>query len=143
MKEKILLIIDVILGLLLSFGTKFIFVACTHEDGSIGKCNNSQSIIFIIGLIIAVWSLIIMFMTRSGCFDIISTDKYQWCTRIGHAINAILYVVAFLIPNFIVGVCKMEHMICRKLMLPAVNIFCVIGLVISVYSVIASLKEVG
>ena len=124
------LLISMQFGLLLSFGTEWIFKACSHEDGSIGKCNNSQHIIFILGIIIMALSVIAYVSRKKPMLFIAEL-----------VVMLFSYGLCLFIPNCLIGVCKMEHMICRKLMLPAVNIFSIFGFAIILILLVTEVKK--
>lgn len=116
-----------LVGLFISFGTEFIFKACAHADGSIGKCNTSQDIIFILGLLLVVLGAIATFMKPKRIVD-----------NILSVLAVALFGAIYAIPNVIIGICGSEHMACRMLMLPAVNLLTLFGVILSLFALINS-----
>lgn len=128
--KNLVSILSALCGLILSFGVKFIFTACKHSDGSVGKCDISQNIIFVLGLAILFFSIWLIFDAKS----------MKYIVR-DYIALLILYIATFLVPNFIVGVCKMPHMTCRKLMLPATNISCIFGIAICIAGLLLAVSD--
>lgn len=116
-----------LVGLFLSLGTELIFKACVHADGSIGKCNTSQDIIFILGWLLVIIGAVAVFIKPRRIVDTILS-----------VLSIALFGAIYAIPNVIVGICNSEHMVCRMLMLPAVNMLTLFGFVLSVFALINS-----
>lgn len=122
MSVKSLNVASIVFGIIASLGTATVFTACpVHDDGTIGRCVTSQHWIFAIGLGIIFMQFI----------NMIAAKKSKVANIMTHAISCALYIVMFLVPNCIVGVCMKPNMICRKLMLPTVNIISVIGIIMT------------
>jgi len=122
----------IVLGLLISLGPQFLFKVCDHGEDGYPHCHwSAQAEIGIGLLIVALGTCIIVF-----------TDTK---TRLGLIIGVFMAgIIAFAIPNFLIGGCGMLNMKCRRVAFPALTAESVFLLVFSaiILTVIAMQKPV-
>jgi hypothetical protein len=112
--------IVIILGLLIALGPQFLFKVCAHKEDGYPHCHWSAQAEIGMGFLIAAL----------GACMIVFTDRK---THLGLLIGAFLAsIIAFAIPNMLVGGCGMMSMQCRKIGFPALTVESVILLVFSV-----------
>lgn len=105
-----------ILGILTAVGPHTIFAVCDAMDGKYMKCHWTAQAEIGTGLIIAILGLLLFLSS----FEI----------RLGLQIALLaLSVQAILLPDVLIGVCGGNHMSCRSLTLPAINVIGAIGIV--------------
>ena len=103
-------LINAVLGLLIAVGPHTLFAVCEAMDGKYMKCHWTALAESGAGGIAAVLGLYLIFSCSVQ-------------TRKGVQLSLLpVYIVSVLIPDVLTGVCGGEHMICRSLTLPLLNI---------------------
>ena len=122
MKTKGLNTITLILSAFLTLGIKFLFPVCgPMEDGSYMRCHYSGEVIFGIGVVLVILSLISYFMKEENAL-------------LAFRISFIpLGILLLLVPTVLIGVCGSEMMRCKSVTLPAVII---LGIAIAVVNAV-------
>ncbi|WP_461257257.1 DUF4418 family protein [Treponema sp. R80B11-R83G3] len=123
--------IIIVLGLLIALGPQFLFKLCAHKEESYPHCHWSGQSEIGIGLLIAAL----------GACMIVFTDKK---THLGLLIGTFFAsIIAFAIPNMLIGGCGMMSMQCRKVAFPALTVESVVLLLFSaiLIAVIAIKKQ--
>jgi hypothetical protein len=138
MKQRIIGIIFIALGLLLALGPQFLFKVCEPMGGSQPTMHNSQPAMdggqpamgdmFMkchwsaqaeigIGAVIAAFGIALIIFT---CVKI----------RLGFVIGILLSGIhALLIPHVLIGGCLMDSMPCRKIAFPAITVISILLLI--------------
>lgn len=116
-----------ILGILTAIGPHTIFAVCEAMDGKFMKCHWTAQAEIGNGAIIAILGFLLF----------LSSHKI----RVGLQIALLaLSVQTILLPNILIGVCGGNHMSCRSLTLPALNVFGAISIIIGVINLIYLLR---
>ncbi|MBO5985629.1 MAG: DUF4418 family protein, partial [Lachnospiraceae bacterium] len=106
-----------ILGILTAIGPQTIFAVCDAMDGKFMKCHWTAQAELGNGAIIAILGFLLF----------LSSHKI----RVGLQIALLaLSVQTILLPNVLIGVCGGNHMSCRSLTLPALNVIGAISIII-------------
>ena len=117
----------VILGILTAIGPQTIFAVCDAMDGKFMKCHWTAQAEFGNGIIIILLGFLLF----------LSSHKI----RVGLQIALLaLSVQTILLPNILIGVCGGNHMSCRSLTLPALNVIGAISIIIGVINLISLLR---
>lgn len=130
-KDKIFGIIYAIAGALIMLGPKTLFAVCNKvkEDGSHMTCYYTSQTEIGVGIGIIMFGLMILLLKD----------------RIGKvvAICGVLFlsVMALVVPNWLIGVCKGKMMQCHIVTLPALNIISAFLFILCVLHMILVLKE--
>jgi len=112
-------IVIIVLGLLIALGPQFLFKTCDHGENGYPHCHWSAQAEICIGLLIAAL----------GACMIVFTDPK---THLGLIIGVFMAsLIAFAIPNFLIGGCGMLTMKCRRIAFPALTAESVFLLVFS------------
>ncbi len=119
----------VITGLLIAFGPKTIFSVCNSEGDMVMKCFYTSQAELGIGIEIAVLGLLLFIQ---------KTKEAQLATAYAVGLSSI---VAFLIPNFLIGVCGSEHMHCKAVTQPALTLISALTFIVSAAIVVLLGKE--
>ncbi|MCR4672703.1 MAG: DUF4418 family protein [Lachnospiraceae bacterium] len=129
LKSKVFSLFSLIAGLLLSAGVSTVFRACSQkEDGTWMNCHDAQTAVLILGLLIAVVSLISLVSRAKSAVLNFS------CTAAG------LAIVAMLVPGTIIHMCMMDSMRCYAVMQPFVRIMSVVVIVLSALQCVMAAK---
>ena len=116
-----------ILGILTAIGPQTIFAVCDAMDGKFMKCHWTAQAELGNGAIIAILGFLLF----------LSSHKI----RVGLQIALLaLSVQTILLPNVLIGVCGGNHMSCRSLTLPALNVIGAISIIIGVINLIYLLR---
>ena len=119
MKKNIPELIPAIIAVVLSVGVMTVFRACAKaEDGTWMNCHYAQLFVFAGGGIMTAISLAAAFIKNS---------RLKMCVGI---VAIIIAVITALIPGVLVHLCMMDTMRCHMLMRPAVDILCVLFIII-------------
>ena len=118
-------VIIIILGLLIAVGPFTFFHVCRPENPEMHmSCYFTARAELGLGIVISILGLLAA---------IPKTQGYRAGINIAVVLNSIL---VSLIPNFLIGVCSGEHMHCRAVTLPALNILSIALIIITVGSFI-------
>ena len=129
-KRYITGIFYIITGFLIAAGPVFIFPVCEDMGDKRMKCFWTMRAEIGVGAVIGLLGVIILFTASKEI-------------RIGiESALTLLFVYAALIPDVLIGVCGGNHMRCKTLTLPALNIIGAVGIVYSVVSVFLLVKSV-
>lgn len=129
-KRYIAGIFYIIAGFLTAAGPVFIFPVCEDMGDKHMKCFWTMKAEIGVGAVIGLLGVIILFTASKEI-------------RIGiESALTLLFVYAVLIPDVLIGVCGGNHMRCKTLTLPALNIIGAVGIVYSVVSVFLLVKSV-
>ena len=129
-KRYITGIFYIITGFLIAAGPVFIFPVCEDMGDKRMKCFWTMRAEIGVGAVIGLLGVIILFTASKEI-------------RIGiESALILLFVYAVLIPDVLIGVCGGNHMRCKTLTLPALNIIGAVGIVYSVVSVFLLVKSV-
>ena len=129
-KRYITGIFYIITGFLIAAGPVFIFPVCEDMGDKRMKCFWTMRAEIGVGAVIGLLGVIILFTASKEI-------------RIGiESALTLLFVYAVLIPDVLIGVCGGNHMRCKTLTLPALNIIGAVGIVYSVVSVFLLVKSV-
>ena len=107
--------INTILGLLLFIGP-FSFIKVCDFSKKIMHCTYSAIIVSCIGLCIICLSSISKKVTRV----------------INYYFTVLLYLMAIIVPRFVIGGCKSVNMKCNTITFPSVYMFVIVGIVCNV-----------
>ena len=118
-----------IVGILVAIGPHTIFAVCEAMEGKYMKCHWTAQAEIGVGISIAI---------VGGLYYFLKSDKIRIGLQI--ALYTILAQVA-LLPDVLIGVCGKEHMQCRALTLPALNVLTVLGIAVGVVNLIYLLKR--
>ncbi|MBQ7901798.1 MAG: DUF4418 family protein [Clostridia bacterium] len=129
-KKSFIGVVIVVLGLLIAIGPFSLFHVCRPDDPEMYmRCYWTARSELGIGLVIGILGLLTA---------ILPSGK----TAIGLNFGALLNgIVAFLIPNFLIGVCEGEHMHCHAVSLPALSILSVILVVVAIINIVYIYKK--
>lgn len=120
-----------VLGILVAAGPHTIFAVCEAMEDKFMKCHWTAQGETGVGIAVAVLG-VVLFLSAS--------DK----VRIGVQISLFtLLALVALLPDILIGVCTSEHMQCRSLTLPALNVLAVLGIVIGVINIFYLTKKKG
>lgn len=118
-------VIIIILGLLIAVGPFTFFHVCRPENPEMHmSCYFTARAELGLGIVISILGLLAA---------IPKTQEYRAGFNIAVVLNSILI---FLIPDFLIGVCGGEHMYCRAVALPALNILSIALFVIAASNLI-------
>lgn len=133
MKKRIFLgAFIVILGLLIAIGPLALFHVCRPEDPEmLMKCHWTARAELGLGIVLSILGLLTA---------IVSSKQIRAGLHISVALNSIL---AFLIPNVLIGVCSGEHMHCHAVCLPALSILSVVLFITAIVSLIHFYRSEG
>ena len=109
----------IVLGLLIAFGPRSIFPVCESDGEMVMRCFYTAQAELAVGLLITVLGIL---------FIIEKKILTQITTTVGIAFSS---VIAFLIPNVIIGVCKSPHMHCKSVTQPALTFLSIVTFIIS------------
>ena len=120
----------IITGLLAAIGPQFIFPVCEDMADKRMKCFWTGRAEIGVGAVIAFLGIVIL---------LVASDE----VRIGivSALTA-LFVNVLLIPDVLIGVCGSNHMRCKSLTLPALNILGAVGIVFGIVNIFFLIKKV-
>jgi hypothetical protein len=111
--------VTIALGLLIALGPQVLFKVCGHGEDSIPHCHWSAQAEIGMGLLI---------VALGACMIVFTDPK----THLGLGIGAFLAsIIAFAVPNFLIGGCGSLAMKCRKVAFPALTAESVVLLVFS------------
>lgn len=130
MKNKILAVITVVLGLLAAIGPRTIFPVCSAEEMKM-KCYYTANAEVVVGIIAALVGIAIILI-----------DKNKVKLALG-AVQAILGLVIILIPTVIIGVCGSPMMHCVSSTKPALIVIGALDIVVSVILVLLTLRDIS
>ena len=119
----------IIAGLLIAFGPRSIFSVCPADGDMKMRCFYTAQAELAIGLLITVLGIIFLIQKRS---------ESKASTAISIAFSS---VVAFLIPNGLIGVCGAAHMHCKAATQPALTLISILTFIISAVTVFALAKQ--
>jgi hypothetical protein len=130
MKRPIIFsVVIIILGLLIALGPQFLFKVCNHGEDSFPHCHWSAQGEIGVGLLIVAL----------GVCMIVFTDPK---THLGLAIGTFLAsIIAFAVPNFLIGGCGSVVMKCRRIAFPALTTESVVLLVFSAIMVTITVMQ--
>ena len=116
-----------ILGLLTAIGPQTIFAVCEAMDGKFMKCHWTAQAELGNGAIIAILGFLLFLSSHN--------------IRVGIQIALLaLSVQTIFLPNVLIGVCGGNHMSCRSLTLPALNVIGAISIIIGLINLIYLLR---
>ena len=116
-----------ILGLLTAIGPQTIFAVCDAMDGKYMKCHWTAQAELGNGVIIAILGFLLF----------LSSEK----VRVGlQAALLLLSLQTILLPNLLIGMCGGNHMSCRALTLPALDVIGAVSIVIGAVNLIYLLR---
>ncbi len=118
-----------IVGILVAIGPHTIFAVCEAMEGKYMKCHWTAQAEIGVGISIAI---------VGGLYCFIRSSKIRLGLQI--ALYTVLAQIA-LLPDVLIGVCEKEHMQCRSLTLPALNVLTVLGIAVGVVNLIYLLKR--
>ncbi len=130
MKKKAMDLVMLVLSVLLSGGVMTVFRACSpKEDGTWMHCHHAQMIVFCLGVVLTVLTIVSMF---------IQNQKIKMWLKI---VTGLVCVAAMLVPGTLVKMCMMNDMRCHSVMKPFVwvlggllllaSVFCVVQICLS------------
>ena len=119
----------IITGLLIAFGPQSIFHVCRSDGDMVMRCFYTAQAELGVGLLITVLGILFFFEKKRVA---------QITTAVGIAFSS---VIAFLIPNFLIGVCGSAHMHCKAVTQPALTLISIITFVISAGVAVAFSRE--
>lgn len=120
-------ILFIIIGLLIAIGPFTIFRVCDpHESDMIMKCYRTARAELGLGIVIAVLGAV---------FGIQKTSRAQTAVSISIILNGLL---AYLIPNVLIGVCDGIHMHCHAVARPSLSILSAAAVIIAVLNILYS-----
>ena len=129
-KRYITGIFYIIAGFLTAAGPVFIFPVCEDMGDKHMKCFWTMKAEIGVGAVIALLGVVVLLAASKEI-------------RIGvQSALTLLFVYVILIPDVLIGVCGGNHMRCRTLTLPALNIIGAFGIVYSAISVFLLIKSV-
>jgi hypothetical protein len=109
----------IVLGLLIALGPQFLFKVCGHGEGGFPHCHWSAQAEIGVGLLI---------VALGACMIVFPDPK----THLGLIIGVLMAsIIAFAIPNFLIGGCGSLAMKCRKVAFPALTAESIVLLVFS------------
>ncbi|SHN83398.1 protein of unknown function [Desulfitobacterium chlororespirans DSM 11544] len=108
-----------ILGILIALGPQYIFKICEQHHGTTTACFWTARALIGVGGVIALLGAAVIFLKSTPLLAGLS---------LAVLLNSIL---AFLIPNLLIGVCGEATMDCRVVTLPALNILTILSIIIS------------
>ncbi len=106
-------------GLLIAFGPQSIFHVCRSDGDMVMRCFYTAKAELAIGLLITVLGILFIFEKKRISQIAIAT---------GVAFSS---VIAFLIPNILIGVCGSAHMHCKAVTQPALTLLSILTFVVS------------
>lgn len=109
----------IVTGLLIAIGPQSIFHVCRSDGDMVMRCFYTAQAELGVGLLITVLGILFLFEKKRTA---------QITTAVGIAFSSI---IAFLIPNFLIGVCGSAHMHCKAVTQPALTLISIITFVIS------------
>ena len=127
MKNKVLSIGTIVIGLLLSAGPQFLFKPCPTTEKFM-KCFWSCKALIVVGAILAL----------IGLLQLISKEAKS--RKVLAVVGVALTVSAILIPTVIIGGCVKPDMACKILTFPVTNALSAIGIVLQGLTLIAKEK---
>ena len=119
----------IITGLLIAFGPQSIFHVCRSDGDMVMRCFYTAQAELGIGLLITVLGIVFLFEKKKIA---------QITTAVGIAFSS---VIAFLIPNVLIGVCGSAHMHCKAVTQPALTLISIITFIISAGVAFAFTRE--
>lgn len=125
-RKQIIGITDIVLGLLIAIGPHTIFHVCRPDGGMLMHCNYTAYAESITGAVIVLIGIAVLFV------------KSRTAQKIFSIVQAVLAVLVFSFPVFIIGVCENVHMHCHAVALPALIILSIILFAVSFIDIIYS-----
>lgn len=127
MKNKILSIGTIILGLLLCAGPQFLFKPCPTTEKFM-KCFWSCKALIVVGAVLAL----------VGLLQLIAKEVKS--RKVLAIVGLALFVSAILIPTVIIGGCAKADMACKMLTFPVTHSLSAIGIVLQGLTLISKEK---
>lgn len=125
-------VVIIILGLFIAIGPFTLFHVCRPDNPDMYmRCYWTARAELGLGIVISILGLLTA---------ILPSAKTKTGLSIAAALNS---VVAFLIPNFLIGVCEGKHMHCHAVSLPALSILSVILFLTAIINIISLYRNEG
>ena len=113
----------IVAGLLIAFGPQSIFHVCKSDGDMVMRCFYTARAELGIGIELVLLGVFLLLQ---------KTKEARIATAVGISLSSVL---AFLIPNFLIGVCGAAHMHCKAVAQPALTLISTLTLVVSIISI--------
>ena len=127
MKNKVLSIGTVLVGLLLSAGPQFLFKPCPTTEKFM-KCFYSCKALIVVGAVLALVGLLQLIAKEAKSRKVLAV------------VGVALAVSAILIPTVIIGGCAKAEMACKMLTFPVTHTLSAVGIVLQGLTLIGKEK---
>ncbi|MBQ6322064.1 MAG: DUF4418 family protein [Lachnospiraceae bacterium] len=121
-----------LIALIGAVGSQTFLGACIHEDGSFGACHWAAQAIFGLALLLAAQSLCVITAVLTAGKSFPKAARTSGICRGLFLAMALTCILAFFVPGSLIGLCSMETLRCRALMMPAMRILFTLSALLSV-----------